>query len=169
MFLVDDDQAEPGRGGENGTAGADNDPDPSRGDLAPLRMPLDGGEMAVEDRHGAEAAAEAVAGLGGEADFGDKDDRLTPLGEGLLDRLEIDLRLPAPRYPEEKNGLVAALPQRRENRVERALLGGGELTGAMMREGRPRRGPLRLALPCPGVDEETGFDEPADHRAATLC
>ena len=56
----------------------------------------------------------------------------------------------------------------REDRVERTLLGWGELGWTMVGEGLARFGPPRLALPGSGVDEETGLDKPADHRASTL-
>ncbi len=84
MFLVDDDQTEPRRGGEDGAAGAHDHVHAAGRDLPPLSVPLGGREMTVKHGHGAEPGPKAVAGLRGEADLGHEHDRLAAVGDRLL-------------------------------------------------------------------------------------
>lgn len=94
MFLVDDDDAEVLKGGEDGGAGPDDDVGAVFVDLEPFVVALAFGEVGVKDGNAffavGEARFEAFDGLRGEGDFGDEDEGGLILGENVGDGLEVE-------------------------------------------------------------------------------
>ena len=92
MFLVDDDQAELARRGEDGTAGADDDLHLPGGDPPPVAAAVGVAEVAVQTATCAAPAAEPLDRLRRQADLGHQDDRLLALADDLLDGPEVESR-----------------------------------------------------------------------------
>ena len=76
MLLVDHDDAEVRRRGENRASGADNDLHFACADALPVTVTVDVGQVAVKDRDLIEPGAETLDRLRREANFGHEDDRL---------------------------------------------------------------------------------------------
>jgi len=95
VLLVDDQQAQGRERGEDRGARPHAEERLPGADPAPLRRPLGRGQAAVEHRHAAaEAGAHPPEELGGKGDLRDEEDRLPSRGPRLLDRTQVDLRLP---------------------------------------------------------------------------
>ena len=71
-------------------------------------MPLGVAQMAVQHGHLAEPQPEPLDRLRRQADLRHQHDRLPPVADHLLDRLDVDLRLAAAGDAVEEDGLVAA-------------------------------------------------------------
>ncbi len=122
MLLVEHDQPQVRRRGKNGAPRADDDLHLAARDPLPMPVPLRLAQMAVQHGHLIEAGAEPLAGLRGEADFGHEHDRLPTEPHDLLNRLDVDLGLAAPRHAVNENRLVPLRIDRGEHRVERHAL-----------------------------------------------
>ena len=166
VFLVDHDQAEPRSGSEDRRPRAHHHVHPARGDLPPLGVSLGCREVAVEHGHRAKPGTKPVAGLRGEADLGHEHDRLPAIRHGLLDGLQVDLRLAAARDAEEYDRLVPLGGHRVFDGDEAARLRGRELRGPVVNDRRPLgfgpAGPLHGAR----LGEEAELHQPLHHRAA---
>ena len=110
VFFVDEDEAEIGEGGEDGGAGADDDFGDSLADAVPFVEAFALGEGGVQDGDEfgglAEAGLEALHGLGGEGDFGEKDDDGFSGFEGGLGGLEVDFGFAGAGDAVEEDGLA---------------------------------------------------------------
>ena len=171
MFLVDDDQPQPSRRGEDRRPGADDDLDPAGGDALPVAMPLDVAEVAVQHRHPVEPPAEPADRLGRQADLGDQHDRLASPGDHLLDRREVDLGLAAAGDPvDQEGGERVSLQGRSQCRHGRLLLARQHQPGRARRTRRgcrPRRRRRRFSVAWlrPGLRGTVELErEPAAHR-----
>ena len=91
MFLVQHDQTEMRRRGEDCTASADDDLDFAASDSSPMFVTLDVAQMAVQYGHTIESAAEAPDRLWRKADFGHEQNRLATEADDVFDRLNVDL------------------------------------------------------------------------------
>src|SRR5262245_17670895 len=85
MLLVDDDQAELPRRGEDGAASADDHLDLPGGNAPPVRAALGVAEVAVQHRHFAKSATEPRDRLRRQADLRNQDQRLLALLDDRLD------------------------------------------------------------------------------------
>ncbi len=92
VFLVDDDETEGLHGREDRRARANHDVRLAVADFVPLIVAFTSRKVAVEDGDFLflEAGAEAFDGLRGQRDFGNEDDGVLALMQGVLDGLEID-------------------------------------------------------------------------------
>ncbi len=122
MLLVDHDQAEMGCGSKNGTPRTDDHLDVARGNLLPMPMPFGRCQVTVQHRHAVETRLKTGTRLRGQADLRYQDNRLTTVLNHLVDRPNIDFRLPAARHPMDHNRLVTAVTQWSEDSLESALL-----------------------------------------------
>ncbi len=164
MRFVDDDQAERCVRQEQSRARADRHLGLAAGNRAPgaaalrrakARMPGDGGA--------AEARLEALEERLGQRDFGQQDERLLVVAQGLGDRFEIDFGLARSGDAVEQHRVEAG-PDRRGERLGRFALLGVEL-------GRGEIGVWAVERTI-GVDrhglERAGIDEAAQHGVADL-
>jgi len=98
VFFIDDDDAEIGEGGKDGTARADDDFGFAAADAVPLVEAFALGEVGVEngdlilDR--GEAGFEPLDGLRGEGNLGQEDKHAFPLVDAVLGGLEVDFCFP---------------------------------------------------------------------------
>ena len=97
MFLVDHDQAQPPRRGEDRRSGADDDFDLACRDALPVPMPFDIAQMAVQHGHPGKPPAKPADRLRRQADLRHQHDRLAAPRHHLLDGREVDLGLAAAR------------------------------------------------------------------------
>ena len=103
VLLVDDDQADTVERSEDRGPSADDDPRVTARDPRPLVTPLGVTERRMDDRDRVtEALPEATDGLRGERDLGDEHDHTVPTLESGRGGLEVDLGLPAPRWPDQQ-------------------------------------------------------------------
>ena len=94
MLLIDDDEAEIGKGQEQRRARADDDPGLACRDRPPGGAPLGPGEIGMPfGRPGAEALLEALEPLARQGDLGQQHQRLMPGAQRCGHGLEIDLGL----------------------------------------------------------------------------
>ena len=109
VFFVDEDEAEVGEGGEDGGAGPDDDFGDSLADAVPFveAFALSEGRVQDGDKLGglAEAGLEALHGLGGEGNFGQKDDDRFASGECGLGGLKVDFSFSGAGDAVEEDGL----------------------------------------------------------------
>ena len=170
VLLVDHDQAQPRRGGEDGAAGPHDHAHVAGGDLPPLRVTFGRCQVAVQNGHASEACAEPVAGLRSEADLGHEHDRLLAVGERLLDRLQIDLRLAAASHAKEHDRLVSSAAERFEDRLQGGGLRRRKRLRAVMADGGPAvavgRSEAVRPVNAARFAEQAGLQEPHDDGAA---
>ena len=126
VLLVQHDQPQIRRRGEDGAAGADDDRHRPLGDPLPMPMPLGVAQMAVQHGHRAEPLAKPLDRLRRQADFRHQHDRLPPEMDHLLNRLDVDLGFAAAGDAVDENRLMAARVHRVENRPQRLFLIGVE-------------------------------------------
>ncbi len=122
VLLVQDDQAQVRRWGEDRAAGPDHHRRPARGDPLPVPMPLGVAQMAVQDRHLAETQTKPLDRLRREADLRHQDNRLPPVADHFGDRLNIDLGLAAAGHAVDEDRLVFLCADRCQDDVQGALL-----------------------------------------------
>ena len=160
VLLVDDDEAEIGKGQEQGRARSDDDlqpagrdpaPDPLAGARRHLRMPF--------RRPGAEAQAEAFEEIGGERNLRQQDEHLPARLHRRRHRLEIDFRLARTGDAVEERHRIAAGSHRLAQMVGRRGLLGGEFRCAIVRIGRQRHRPRRHQHGF----QRAGIDQPLHH------
>ncbi len=108
VLLVDHDQAQMGRRGEDRAARADHDLHAAGGNLLPVPVPLRVAQMAVQDGDGIEPSAEAADRLRRQADLGHQHDGLSAVTDDLADRLDIDFGFAAPRDAMQQDRAVPA-------------------------------------------------------------
>src|SRR4051794_29564979 len=89
VLFVEHDQAEVGRGGEDGAASADNHFDFALGDASPVFVAFYVTQMTVQNGDAVEAGAEAADGLWREADFGHEQNGLPAEADDIFDRLDV--------------------------------------------------------------------------------
>ena len=126
VLLVQHDQPEVRRRGEDGAAGAHHDGDLAVGDPLPVPVPLGVGQVTVQHRHAAEPQPEPLDRLRRQADLRHQHNRLPPVIHHLPDRLHVDLRLAAAGHSVEQDGLVSARAEGVEDRSQGFLLIGIE-------------------------------------------
>ena len=111
VFLVDKDEAEVGQGSEDGGARAHDHAGGAFADAMPFveALPLSEGGVQDGDEFGglAEAGFEALHGLGGEGDLGEKDDDCFSRFQSRLGGLEIDFGFSGAGDAVEEDGLAA--------------------------------------------------------------
>ena len=135
MLFVDDDQAKPRKGKEQGRTRADDNPRLAFRDLAPGTLFAARRDIGVPFRwRHAKPVAEALLPGRRQGDFGKQDQHLLAIRQNPLDRVEIYLGLSRPRHPVQKC--------RRKTRAKpRGNIGGG---GALVVRQRRARLGLRL-------------------------
>ena len=152
VLLVHDDEPEVGHRGEDGRAGADDDPRLPRPDALALVAPLGLGQRGVQHRDAlAEACREAAQRLRRQGDLRHEHDRPAAAPERRRAGLEVDLGLAAARRAVQED--VAAGPvERRDDPCDRGPLRLGQLLGLRLAgQAVPERGRPALAAPRPCV------------------
>jgi hypothetical protein len=126
VLLVDDDEAQVGRGGEHGAAGADDHRHVAAGDRLPVLMALDIGHVAVQHGDAVEARGESSHRLRGEADLRHEYDRLPAETGDAFDGLQVDLGFAAASDAVEQQAAGLLRVEGGEDRGEGGLLVGVE-------------------------------------------
>ena len=122
VFLVDDDQAEPGEGREHGRAGADEDAMLAAGAFVPNVEALRVRDAGVQHRGSAEAGPHAVQRLRCERDLRHQQQRLAATAQHLGNDVEIHLRLAAAGDAIEQ--VAAVLAEAGDDALDGGALGG---------------------------------------------
>ncbi|MPM68295.1 hypothetical protein SDC9_115226 [bioreactor metagenome] len=125
MLLVDHDQTEVGKRGEQRRTGADHDPDLSVPDAVPLRQPFAAGKAAVHHaQRVAEARPEAAHRLRRERNFRHQHDGGAPQLQRPGDGLEIDFGLARTGDAEKQSGVgrFSGVIEQSEDAVQRFAL-----------------------------------------------
>lgn len=109
VFFIDNDESEIGKRGEDGRASSDNDTCFSGPDTVPFVEAFALGKVGVKNGnfidHFREAGFEALDGLGGEGDFGNKNNDILAEVECLLGGLKIDFGFSRSCDAVEKDGV----------------------------------------------------------------
>ena len=163
MFLIDDDQAQIGKGQEQRRACAHDQPDLPAPGHVPQAAAFGASDAAVPFAGArAEACLDPVQEFGGQRDFGQQDQRLPSLRQAFGDGLQVHLGLARPGDPAQQRGAVTARPDRAAQRVGRRLL------IRCQRLAGPRGVQRRIGQIARRLDLGQGAagDQPLDHRRA---
>ncbi len=122
VLLVNHDQAQVQGRSKHRTASTHDHIDFAPSNSLPVIMPLSITQMTVQHGHAVKTAAETTDCLRRQADFGDQHDRLATIRNHLADRLDVNLRLPAPRHSVQQQSPVRLVTQLTDDLVQRRLL-----------------------------------------------
>ncbi len=136
VFLVDDDQPRMRSRSEDRTAGTHHHLHPAGGDPLPVAMAFGIGQVAVQHGHRIEPGTEAADGLRCEADFRNQDDHLPAVRNHLAHGADVDLRLPAAGHAVQQKRPMRAGTHRLQDRLQHAVLIGGQHGVGVSRHGR---------------------------------
>ena len=169
VLFVDDEQSEVLEGGEEGAAGAYDDPCLSASDAAPLVEALAGCEAGMEDRDGGgERGREGGDELGGEADFGEQDEGCATACEDLAGGPHVDLGFAAAGDAVEEDAARCGVVERGDDAGDRGRLVGGERgVGASSRRGSVGEG---VAVDfAAGPADDAGLLEACERSGGDAC